>query len=352
MEGLRPLSLGELLDASFRIYRSRARTLLLAVAVPVVPVLVFSSLVSLSAQTSLTVDSTTGVPTLDGGDLALTAAGFLVTVVASLVATAIATAACFRSISGAYVGDDPDWRESLRFAVSRLWSVIGLSLLTGLATVAGVLVCLVGILYPMAIFAVAVPALLMEGLGPASSMGRSRDLVRGSGWRVLGIVLLGTLLAFAFQAVVSIPLGVLLLVDPGPVVSQVITVLVQVLATVVVTPFSAALTMALYVDLRVRKEGFDLVLWAQRLGTSAPAGGFPAQPGAPALGPGWGPGPAGWVPAPGAYEPGGSWGPTAPPGPPGWAPPPPPPPPPPPASGPGPGWGPPPAGPPSSPPDA
>ena len=41
MEGLRPLTLGEILDASIRIYRGRARTLLLAVAVPVVPVLIF-----------------------------------------------------------------------------------------------------------------------------------------------------------------------------------------------------------------------------------------------------------------------------------------------------------------------
>ena len=56
MYGLRPLGVGELLDASIKIYRSRARTLLAAVAVPVVPVVIFSVLVSASAGSEPTID--------------------------------------------------------------------------------------------------------------------------------------------------------------------------------------------------------------------------------------------------------------------------------------------------------
>jgi hypothetical protein len=142
-------------------------------------------------------------------------------------------------------------------------------------------------------------------------MGRSRALVKGSGWRVLGIVLVGTILSTAFQAVASVPLALLLVVDPGPILSQVLNVTVQVLATVLVTPFTAALTMALYVDLRVRKEGFDLVLWAQRLGSVPPEGGFPAQPGAPTVVPAWGPPPPPPPPPPSPSPPPVGWGPPS-----------------------------------------
>lgn len=328
MEGLRPLGVGELLDAAIRIYKSRAKTLLIAVALPVVPVLVFSALVNLSAQPDLTVDPATGSPDFDGGDLALYLTGALVGLAATVVATSLATAACFRSISGAYVGDDPDWRESLRFAWKRLGSVLGLTFLTLLATVAGLLACVVGAVVPMAFLSLAMPVLLVEGLGAGPSMSRSWRLVRGTFWRVLGIVLLSALLAAAFQAAVSTPLAVLFFVDVGPALQQILTSLVTAVATVLVTPFSAALTMALYVDLRVRKEGFDLVLWAQRLG-NAPTGGFPLQPGTQPQ-PAW----AGGPPLePGRSTSGPSWGPPPPPPPPappvepvggtttGWAPP-------------------------------
>lgn len=325
MEGLRPLGVGELLDAAIRIYRGRARTLLAAVAVPVLPVMVFTTLVTWSSQSDLTVDPATGQLESDGGDIALYLAGSLVGALALVVATSVATAACYRSISGAYVGDDPDWRESVRFGFRRLWSVLGVTILTTLATLAGALLCLVGVLWPLTIFAVAVPVLLVEGTTAVGAMGRSRQLVAGHGWRTLGVVLLGLVLAMALQAAISAPLIVVMLGDASPTVEGVVTGVVQAISTVLVTPFTAALTMALYVDLRVRKEGFDLVLWAQRLGADA-SGGFPAQPGAPSL-------PVGWAPPP----PG--WGAGAPPGPPGQYPapqaypgqyPPPPPPPPPP----------------------
>lgn len=301
MEGLRPLGVGELIDAAIRIYRSRAKTLLLAVAIPVVPVLILTTLVSFSSQPDLSVDPATGQANLDGGDLALTIAGLLVSFIATTIATSIATAACFRSISGAYVGDDPDWRESLRFAMSRFWSVLGLTILVLLATVAGIFACFFGVLVPMTFLSIAMPALLVEGLGVGDAMRRSWRLVRGTGWRVLGIVLLSALLGIAFQAALSAPIAVVFFVDVSTVVQQVLNGVVTTVSTVLVVPFSAALTMALYVDLRVRKEGFDLVLWAQRLG-NAPTSDFPAQPGARSPGSmagGWAPGTAsgGWAPS-------------------------------------------------------
>src|SRR5690606_33333240 len=112
VQGLRPLGVGEMLDAALKIYRSRWKTLLAAVAVPVLPVVLFSVLVSASAG-DFAVDPVTGELEADGGDLLLSFAALLVSLFATVIATSVATAACYRSISGAYVGDDPDWKESL-----------------------------------------------------------------------------------------------------------------------------------------------------------------------------------------------------------------------------------------------
>ena len=322
MEGLRPLGVGELIDASIRIYRSRWKTLMAAVAIPILPVLVFSSLVNWSSRPDTSIDPSTGQMRATGGQIGIFLVASLVSVVASVIGTSIATAACFRSISGAYVGDDADWRESLRFGFRRLGSVVGVSLLHGLALVAGILVFCLGVLWPLAVFSVAVPVLLMEGLSAPAAMGRSRRLVHGMGWRVLGVVLLGVLMALIFQSVLSAPLAILILNHHNGAGRDLLQFGTSLISSVLVTPFTAALHMALYVDLRVRKEGFDLMLWTERLGTAAPVEGFPSQPGVPV----WAE-PQGY-PAPGQPSPGYSG--------PGYStlpPPPPPPSPPPPSSG-------------------
>ena len=280
MEGLRPLGAGEMRDAAFRIYRSRFKSLILAVIIPTFPLVVISTLVAWSTRPTTEVDPATGMVRTDVGDAFVSIAGGLVTVVVAILSTSIATAACYRAISGAYLGDDATWRESLRFAVNRLWPVIGLTILTGLATLLGLLALVIGILVPTTFFAVAMPVLLVEGHRPADAMRRSWDLVRGTAWRVLGLVLMALVLSTVFQSVVSAPAVALVFTDSSTVVTEIVTGLSQFLAVVLVTPFTAAFTMALYVDLRVRKEGFDLVLWAQRLGIEA-RDGFPTQPGAP-----------------------------------------------------------------------
>ncbi len=71
-------------------------------------------------------------------------------------------------------------------------------------------------------------------------------------------------------------------------------------ASVLTTPFTAAVIAVLYFDLRVRKEGFDLELLARRVGVEPPAGGPPGilpPSGEPPQGepPFWPP-PPGWRP--------------------------------------------------------
>ncbi|MBX3314179.1 MAG: hypothetical protein KF906_07645 [Actinobacteria bacterium] len=307
MNALRPLSVGELLDAAVRTYRERFTTLVAAVAVPMVPVVVLQTLVAWSVEPDASANplsSPTTSETIDSGQLALGLAGSLVSAVAILLATALATAACFRALSSAYVGEEVTWKESLAFARTRIWSVLGLNLLTAILMALGFLFCIVPGVFLMTVWAVATPAMLMEGTGVTAAMRRSNALARLRFWPVLGAVLLSMLVATIFQAIISAPLIGLIFTDVDGIVVHLVEGAVNMVALVLVTPFTAAFTLALYVDLRVRFEGFDLYLLAQQGTVPAPvrtdrtSGYGPAG----AFGPG-GYGPGGYGPGPAAPPP-------------------------------------------------
>lgn len=294
MQNLRPLTIGELLDAAFRIYRGRAKTLMMAVAVPMVPMLVLQTLVSWSTQPENydPFDFSSAQQSVEPGEALLQLTGTLLSSMAIVLASALATAACFRAVSDAYVGEPVTWRESLSFAKTRIWGVLGLTILVGLATLLGLVLCIVPVIVPMAWFSVAVPVLLMEGTGVGRAMGRSRALVSGRFWPVLGAVLLSALLASILQGIIATPAFVAYIADLPTVAALIVEAVFSGIGLILVTPFTAAFTMALYVDLRVRKEGFDIYLWAQRLGVDATPDGR-TQPGTSSFGPA-----AGFAPPP------------------------------------------------------
>ncbi len=326
---LRPLGIGEMLDAAIKVYRTRPRQLVLATAVVVAPAILVQTLVQLSAgdpQALTETDAATGLPTVDARAFFLYLGGAFASVVILLVANSLALAGTTRISVGAYLGDDTDWRESLRFAVRRLWPLLGVLVISSVGLIVGLLLCLAPGIWLQGIWAVAVPALLVEERGAIDSLRRSAQLVRGGFWRVLGAILLGSLLASLLQGVLTAPVVGLQLAGTSFLVTSILLGVVQLVGVALTTPYVAALTAVIYVDLRVRKEAFDLELLAGGVGVAPPDGSAatvaPTASVAPtALTAPTGPGPApvpppgGWVPAP----PPGGWGPPA--GPPPGAPP-------------------------------
>ena len=79
----------------------------------------------------------------------------------------------------------------------------------------------------------------------------------------------------------GIPLGILTFTSEGDsLVAIFFSMIVNVVASVVTTPFMAAVLVLIYFDLRVRKEGFDLQLLAQGVGHVSPgAESWTAGPG-------------------------------------------------------------------------
>lgn len=300
--GLRPLGLGELLDASFKIYGKRWRDLMKAVAVIGFPMMLLRIVVQISSMPSGSTGSfglggaSTFNPTpVSGGDVAAQLGGTVVIWVITLITSALGLGATLRIVAGEYLGDNATWRESLRFAWDRVGSLLWLSVLLFVATALGFVLCIVGVILPLTFYAVAVPVLLIEGTKGFKAMSRSSSLVQKHFWMTFLTLLVGALLVQVASAPISgILVGVVIGTNGNLVATAVVTGIVGFAVSVVTTPFTAALHTAIYFDLRVRNEGFDLWLLAQNVGTEAPAGGFPSQPGAPTVSTGYGYGGVGY----------------------------------------------------------
>jgi hypothetical protein len=343
---LRPLGLGEILDVAIKIFVRNAGTFVRIVVFVVAPVEVVSALVQASALPDELANPSFGFEPLEPEPLTareiwIAVAAYAVIVVLTILASTVATGACYKAVASAYLGEAPSWRGSLGFALRRLHSILWVTILGGVLAVLGLVFCIVPGVYLWVAFAVAVPVLLTEGIKGRRALGRSRRLVRGRWWPTFGLLLLGFLLAGFVAFVVGGLVGVATLWEGGddPAVYLPITAVGNVVASLVTTPFSAAFVTVLYFDLRVRKEGFDLALLAERIGVepdpsrsplppppvATPPWEAPAAPSAPSgSAPPYWPPPPGWQPSaepepPPASEP--SAQPPYWPPPPGWRPP-------------------------------
>lgn len=285
-----------MLDAGIKIYRNKFATMLKAVAVVIVPVQVLNVLITLSLpDTSITAGATT---TSSDSEWAGVAALLLILVI-NIVSSALAEAACLKAVSDTYLGTETGWRASLRFGFRRLGSLLWLTLIHGVIVLLGFVACIAPGVWLYVAWSVAVPVLLIEGTRGFGALGRSFNLVRRRWWPTAGILLLANLLATAVAAGIGLlALPLLIAGRDNEFVYDLANGVFGAVASVLTIPFVAAVVAVIYFDLRVRKEGFDLQLMAQRIG--APAGSV-----SPTLMP--------WSqPVPGA---GGGW---VPPPPPGW----------------------------------
>jgi hypothetical protein len=311
---LRPLSVGEVLDVAIKIFFRNA-TVLFAIVLPIVfPVQLFSSLVTTSAEPDdpFATTSATGEVTFDLGDFWLYLTGIVVVIVLAVVASTLATGACFKAVGDAYLGERPTPKGSLAFALRRVHSILWVTVLAGFVALLGTLACILPGIWLYVSFAVAVPALLMEGVRGRRALGRSRRLVKGRWWATFGVIVLGSILAGIVSFAITGLLEAASLANPdNELVAIVLGTIGGTVAGTLTTPFQAAFVTVLYFDLRVRKEGFDVQLLAERIGlTDRPEGAFwpapvalPPQPPAGGEQPPFWPPPPGWTPSSGSATP-------------------------------------------------
>jgi len=270
---LRPLGVGEKIDLAIKICRSRYMTMIRIVAVVVIPCQVLSAIIRLS--TVQTTPITFGTQkTTDWASVA----GSLVSEILVGLAAQLASAGCLKSVSGAYLGGDASWKESLQFAWKRLGSLVWIAVLTYiLATLALFLLVLPGI-YLWFSWLVVMPVLLLEGTRGRAALKRSRQLVKGRWWSTFGTYLLSAILVGIVAAVFSAIVLAVSGTSSGDVDSRLLVASAAgIVSGILTTPFVAAIVAVIYFDLRVRKEGLDLELLSQGVGIERQQSG-PEEP--------------------------------------------------------------------------
>jgi hypothetical protein len=272
---LRPRTVGEVLDAAVHVYRARFGMLMRIALLVIIPVSALSMLVLLSA---LPDDFTVGV----GGDItpvygndtnAAVQIGALVsTTLLSALATAIVTAATTRIVAEAYVGHGSSAADAARETGRRLLPIIGVTLLVTIGTAAGFFMCLVPGFLLSAAWAIAVPVLVLEGTGVFRALGRSVELTRVRFWLSFGVFWLSQLLVLALSTGFAAALALLIRGNDSPSADVIAQSIANAVASVITVPFAAAAVVALYFDLRIRAEAFDVQMMLLRLDESRVAG--------------------------------------------------------------------------------
>ena len=268
--GVRPMSVGELIDGAFQVMKRRFATLVTISAVIVVPFGMLSMLVSLSAQADVTTATNTdqfGNPTVDFGDFRTFFVGVVLVLIIGFVTQTIAAGAITHVVASDYLGSDVETKGAIRVGLARWGALLVSGLLLVLGVIGGLILCLIPGLFLAVAWTVNTPALIVERIGPAQALGRSLALVKPRWWPTFGFVILLSLMTGIASAMMSVPVGLIWSEGSANVVAAGV---VDILTRLVITPFTAAATVLLYFDLRVRHEGFDVQILAQSLDLPAP----------------------------------------------------------------------------------
>ena len=264
---LRPMTLADILDGGFSIIKARPRRILTLTAALVVPVQIIAALSSrdlggglFSSDVWLTDNSST---TGDTTTSSLNTLGLIAALILPSIALVCIAAAIAHLVMGWSVGHDASGREMIGAVGHSWWPLLATFVVVHLAEVVGGFLCYLGAFVAMAFFVVVAPVIGAEKASTGVALRRSITLVRPRFWPVLGTAVLMGIVAGVLGNVLSfLPQGIVLAI--GMESGWPVAAFGSIIAQVVTTPFVAASTTLLYLDLRVRTEGIDIELAARR----------------------------------------------------------------------------------------
>jgi hypothetical protein len=215
----RELDVGAVVRRVFEIYVEQAPVLMPAAAV----VFVFTGIIS-----ALLVAASPGLA--------------LVSVVISLVATTLFTGMVVELVADVQDGRrDSSAGQLLRAAMPVLGQLLLVGVVAGVGIVIGFILLVIPGLILITIWCVVAPVVVLERPGGLRALGRSRELVRGNGWRVFAVILLLGILVIVIGSTLDA------LADSA---GAGVGIVVRVIVGVLTAPLSALAASVLYFDLR------------------------------------------------------------------------------------------------------
>ncbi len=271
---IRPLSLGEILDRSFSLYRENFRLFAGISVIPHLIVLLWNfAQLRLIYLPSIRARAL-GLPPPMGP--AYTLGVDLVSLVAEVFLVYLLTQApTAYAVSELYFGRTTSVRAAVGRLRSKMWRLASGTLLTGAAILASTVLLFVPGVSLASRLITALPAAALENLSPRRAFGRSFDLTRGYVGRALVIYLLYFLLRIIAYAFLYYPqrLAVILVRQNAGMASAWLALahVGSVAAATLILPFFTIAATVFYFDLRVRKEALDLRLMLNADGQLPPA---------------------------------------------------------------------------------
>lgn len=316
-----PLSLGDLLDRTFRLYRARFGLFVRTAALFLVPMLVASGLLtgaSTADSWGLLAGMMTGEMTAQPASGAGASGWVFLLSILSIVVNSLLVLVLTRQSIDALHGQDQPMGQSVAIGWKRLWTYIRMSIWQGLVyfavtfglaivlgilfflvvAVAGVIglnadleslfnfdnpagivaaigagiflfcgyilaviLILIPTLYYASRWIVAVPVLLDGEWRAREALRRSWALTQGHVWRTVGYsVLLGllSLLIVSLPVILAQMATATLFMAEQMFLAVALSTAVSAISSILWVPFNSSALVLLYYDLRVRKESYDL----------------------------------------------------------------------------------------------
>jgi hypothetical protein len=278
---LRPMTAGRVIGGAFRMYRMYFFTLVAVVA----PVMVVAEAIilglALATSREISIDTPAGqIPSLETPTWVAFVAGLL-----RAAAVQFLTAAVVRTVVDGVQGRKASPAAAYRFAWPRIFAVgwvlilmiasalaplipgflllqLGTNFFFAPLAVLGVILLLagaVGTTFIVVRLILGTVVVVVEDRRGGAAIRRSWNLVRGLGWRVLGVLVLTILIQIGVQLVIALPLAIPLVAGGFELTRESFALItaVNAIATIALTPVFGLVQILLYADARLRKEEPD-----------------------------------------------------------------------------------------------
>ncbi len=243
---IRAMSVGEILDTAFQLVRNHAKVILGVALIAYLPMAV---MVALLGQIAPTIESEGEVGLNTGFLLATLGMSFF----AMLIVMPVASAGVTYAISNFYTGKTATIGEAFKTGFSLLLPLMGTQFLMWFFVLGGLLLFIFPGLYLLLVWLLIVQVMVMERKFGFRALGRSRELMIGNLLRGLGVSIVGSIIVGVLGQGLGLALGfVPLLGDAAGVMAQAVGF-----------AYLSAVYVLLYLDIRCRKEAFDLEHLAQ-----------------------------------------------------------------------------------------
>ena len=260
------MSVGDILDGAFKLLRANARSILIVVTTFVVPLELLIGFLQRDTLGGKSIFNAFSNPTSASTQSDPTTAYtvLLITFVVSWLVVPVICGGVSRVVMTSYLGGELAPKAAVTAALRRAPSLLVATILVHLAELVGAVACLVPVLFLIPLFVMTAPAIAIEELGPIAGLRRSIRLARQRYWQTMLVALLAGVIAYFLGNILGFIPNIIALAI-GLRYGWILLSAGAILVFCVTVPLITIVATLIYLDARIRVEGFDLQLIAARL---------------------------------------------------------------------------------------